>query len=90
MQFVYIFSLMFLSIFGLAVLIKLVAWTLLTRGVCRHDVYVRCGEDISGFVESVRKDPHVSRVVILSAGNEWDKDAEQLAARYGNVHFIKK
>ena len=36
---------------------------------------------------SVRRDPHVRRVVILSAGNEWDEDAVRLAEKYGNVSF---
>ena len=42
---------------------------------------------IDGFVASVRRDPHVRRVVILSAGNEWDEDAVRLAEKYGNVSF---
>ena len=48
---------------------------------------VRSGEDLDGFVASVRRDPHVRRVVILSAGNEWDEDAVRLAEKYGNVSF---
>ncbi len=90
MQFIYVFSLMFLSIFGLAVLIKLIAWAILSKGAHRHDVYVRSGEDIGGFVESVRRDPHVARVVILSAGNDWDKESRRLAERYSNVHFLNQ
>ena len=87
MEFLYVFSIMFLLIFGLTVLVKLIAWALLARGAVRHDVFVRSGEDLDGFVGSVRKDPHVRRVVILSAGNEWDEDARRLSEKYGNVSF---
>ena len=79
MEFLYVFSIMFLLIFGLTVLVKLIAWAVLTRCSVKHDV--------DGFVASVRRDPHVRRVVILSAGNEWDEDAVRLAAKYGNVSF---
>ena len=89
MQFLYVFSLMFLSIFGLAVLVKLAAYAVMTRGMRRHDVYVRSGEDIGGFVEHMRRDPRVARVVVLSAGNDSDKEAQLLAEKYGNVFFIK-
>ena len=69
MEFLYVFSIMFLLIFGLTVLVKLIAWAVLTRCSVKHDVFVRSGEDLDGFVASVRRDPHVRRVVILSAGN---------------------
>ena len=84
MEFLYVFSIMFLLIFGLTVLVKLIAWAVLTRCSVKHDVFVRSGEDLNGFVASVRRDPHVRRVVILSAGNE---DAVRLAEKYGNVSF---
>lgn len=87
MEFLYVFAIMFLMIFGLAVLVKLIAWAVLTRGAVKHDVFVRSGEDIDGFVESARRNPHVRRVVILAAGNEWDEDARRLAGKYGNVSF---
>lgn len=87
MEFLYVFSIMFLLIFGLTVLVKLIAWAVLTRCSVKHDVFVRSGEDLDGFVASVRRDPHVRRVVILSAGNEWDEDAVRLAEKYGNVSF---
>ena len=89
MQFLYVFSLMFLSIFGLAVLVKLAAYAVMTRGMRRHDVYVRSGEDIGGFVEHMRRSPLVARVVVLSAGNEYDEEAQRLAEKYGNVFFVK-
>ena len=87
MEFLYVFSIMFLLMFGLTVLVKLIAWAELPRCSVKHDVFVRSGEDLDGFVASVRRDPHVRRVVILSAGNEWDEDAVRLAEMYGNVSF---
>lgn len=88
MDFLYVFSLMFLSIFGLTMLIKLLVWRVLSAGV-RHDIYVRSGEDISGFVESARRCPRIGRIVIIAAGNEWDEEAERLARKYSGVVFRK-
>ncbi len=89
MQFLYVFSLMFLSIFGLAMLIRAAACALMSHGLRRHDVYVLSGEDIGGFVEQMRRSPLVARVVVISAGNEWDEEARRLAGKYGNVLYIK-
>lgn len=89
MEFLYVFSLMFLSIFGLTMLIKTAVCALLSRDLHRHDVYVRSGEDIGGFVEHMRRSPMVARVVVLSAGNEYDEEAQRLAEKYGNVFFVK-
>ena len=50
MEFLYVFSIMFLLIFGLTVLVKLIAWAVLTRCSVKHDVFVRSGEDLDGFV----------------------------------------
>ena len=89
MEFLYVFSLMFLSIFGLTMLIKIAVCALLSRDLHRHDVYVRSGEDIGGFVEHMRRSALVARVVVLSAGNEYDEEAQRLAEKYGNVFFVK-
>ena len=89
MEFLYVFSLMFLSRFGLTMLIKIAVCALLSRNLHRHDVYVRSGEDIGGFVEHMRRSPLVARVVVLSAGNEYDEEAQRLAEKYGNVFFVK-
>lgn len=89
MEFLYVFSLMFLSIFGLTMLIKIAVCALLSRDLHRHDVYVRSGENIGGFVEHMRRSPLVARVVVLSAGNEYDEEAQRLAEKYGNVFFVK-
>ena len=90
MEFLYIFLLMFLSIFGLSMLIKLAAGAILSGCTREHDIYVRSGEGIAEFVEFARKNPHIGRVTILAAGNDWDKVAEGLSRRYGNVCFEKK
>lgn len=89
MEFLYVFSLMFLSIFGLTMLIKIAVCALLSRDLHRHDMYVRSGEDIGGFVEHMRRSPLVARIVVLSAGNEYDEEAQRLAEKYGNVFFVK-
>ena len=76
MQFLYVFILMFLSIFGLSMLIKVAAEAFLAGCVREHDIYVRISE-----VKSELE-------IILAAGNEWDKEAQRLSERYGGVVFI--
>ena len=88
MQFLYVFILMFLSIFGLSMLIKVAAEAFLAGCVREHDIYVRSGEGIGEFVAFARSCPHIGRVIILAAGNEWDKEAQRLSERYGGVVFI--
>ena len=61
MEFLYVFSIMFLLIFGLTVLVKLIAWAVLTRCSVKHDVFVRSGEDLGAmpldtFIERARAD----------------------------------
>lgn len=89
MQFLYVFLLMFLSIFGLAMLIKVAAEAFLAGCVREHDIYVQSGEGIGEFVTFARSCPHIGRVVIIAAGNEWDDEARQIAERYGGVMFAE-
>lgn len=89
MQFLYVFLLMFLSIFGLSMLIKLAAGAILSGCVREHDIYVKSGEGISEFVDFARRCPHIGRVMIIADGNEWDKVSEKLSQMYGNVCFVK-
>ncbi len=90
MQFLYVFLLMFLSIFGLAVLVRLAVGAILSGCVREYDIYVRSGEGIEEFVRFARGCPHIGRVVILAAGNEWDSVSEQLSGQYGNVYFTSE
>ena len=85
MQFLYVFSLMFLSIFGLTMLIRLAVCAFLSHDLRRHDVYVRSGEDIGSVVEELRRNPRVGRVFILPDGGVFSDEARQLAEKYGNV-----
>ncbi|MGN1338696.1 MAG: hypothetical protein ACI4WS_00230 [Oscillospiraceae bacterium] len=89
MQFLYVFVLMFLSIFGLAMLLKVAAEAFLAGCVREHDIYVRSGEGIVEFVTFARSCPHIGRVFILAAGNEWDGEARRLAERYSGVLFLE-
>lgn len=89
MQFLYVFLLMFLSIFGLAMLIKSAAESFLAGCVREHDIYVRSCEGIGDFVIFARRCPHIGRVIILAAGNEWDAEAKRLSGRYSGVLFIE-
>lgn len=89
MQFLYVFLLMFLSIFGLSMLIKVAAEAFLAGCVREHDIYVKSGEGIGEFVTYARSSPHIGRVFILAAGNEWDDEAKQISERYSGVVFVK-
>ena len=88
MQFLYVFLLMFLSIFGLSMLIKVAAEAFLAGCVREHDIYVRSGEGIGEFVTFARSCPRIGRVIIIAAGNEWDAEAQRLSERYGGVLFV--
>ena len=88
MQFLYVFLLMFLSIFGLSMLIKVAAEAFLAGCVREHDIYVKSGEGIGEFVIYARSSPHIGRVIILAAGNEWDDEAQRLSELYSGVLFV--
>jgi len=85
MQFIYVFGLMFLAIFGAAMLAELF-WKALFRSSLRSvDVYVKPSEDLSEFVEQARKSGFVGEINIV--GGEENEQARALAERYDNVHL---
>lgn len=90
MRFVYVFSLMFPAIFGLAALMYFAARAIYYHRVCRHDIYVKSGEDISALAECLHSLPCVERIVIVSSGDEWDSEAARISKIYGNVIFTDK
>lgn len=71
MQFLYVFALMFISIFGLAVLIHLLAKALLDGASREFDVYVADDENIDEFLDNAECSPYIGRVYVIN-----DKDGE--------------
>ncbi len=83
MRFLYVFSMMFLSIFGLVVLLKVLFSALLDGSRKRFKVYIRDCEDIEEFLESARKSAFIERVIVISDKNEDCRKISQITEKYG-------
>lgn len=88
MEFLYVFALMFLSIFGLAMLLKLFFDALLRGSARRFDVYVRNDEGVEEFVRFARKCSHIENVNLILSGGECDDTALSLAEKFADVNII--
>ena len=86
MQFLYVFSLMFLSIFGLAVLIHLLFRALLDGSSRKFEIYVREDENIEELLANLGKNPNIGRVCIIV--NKDGGSLEGLAEKYADVKII--
>ncbi len=71
MQFLYVFALMFISIFGLAMLLHLLVKALLDGASREFDVYVGDDEDIEEFLDKAQRSPYIGKVYVIN-----DKDGE--------------
>lgn len=69
MQFLYVFGLMFISVFGLATLLRLLAKALLDGASREFDVYVKDDENIEEFIENAEKSPFIGKVYIIADEN---------------------
>lgn len=69
MQFLYVFGLMFISIFGLAVLLHLLAKALLDGATREFDVYVKNDENIEEFIDRAGQAPFIGNVYIIADEN---------------------
>lgn len=86
MRFLYVFALMFLCIFGLAVLLKFLFSALLDSSSRKFLVYVRDEEGIEEFLENARKAAFIDRVIVIT-----DKSGDELrllSEKYADVGFI--
>lgn len=88
MEYLYVFVLMFLSIFGLTMLIKLFVQALLNGAQRRFDVYVRADEGVEEFVEYARRCSHIGDINLIVSGDERDKPAAYLAEKFAEVHIV--
>ncbi len=86
MRFLYVFVMMFLSIFGLAVLLKILFNALLDSGSRKFEVYIKDHGDIEEFLENARKSTFIGRVIVIT-----DKSGAELQAlceKYADVGFV--
>ena len=86
MRFLYIFAMMFLAIFGLVVLLKVLWNALFDGGTRKFEVFVRDQEDIEEFLDNARRSAFIGRVIVIT-----DKSGEELrplAEKYAEFGFI--
>lgn len=87
MQFLYVFTLMFISIFGMAVLVRLIA-NALSVGSCKKiELYAADDdENIDKLLADLGKDPRVDRVCVIL--NKDSGSLERLSEKYGEIRFV--
>lgn len=86
MQFLYVFALMFLSIFGLAVLIHLLFRALLDGSSRKFEIYVKEDENIEELLDNLGKNPNIGRVCVVV--NKDDGSLERLSEKYADIKVI--
>lgn len=86
MRFLYVFALMFLLIFGLAVLLKILGNALLGGSSKSFDIYVHDSEDIEDFLESAQKTAFIGKVIVITEKDSVEK--KLLSEKYANVSFV--
>lgn len=86
MQFLYVFSMMFLSIFGLVVLLKVLYSALFDGCTRKFEVYVKDCENIDEFLENARKSAFIGQITVITEKSE--TDLKSLSEKYEDVRFI--
>lgn len=84
MQFLYVFALMFLSTFGLVMLVKLFAKALLDGSARKFEIYVRDDGNIEELLMNLRNNPNIGRVCVIADG-----DLTELEKKYDGVKIVK-
>ncbi len=86
MQFLYVFFMIFLMIFGLVLLVRILAKTMLDGSSRKFDVYVDEDDYIEEFVQNARKSAFIGRINIIKKDSA-DMDSG-IACKYGDVRYI--
>lgn len=86
MRFLYVFVLMFLSIFGLAVLLKVLFHALFDSSARKMDIFVRDGEGIEEFLENARRSAFIGRITVIT--DKKGSELEALCEKYADVGFV--
>lgn len=87
MRFIYVFALMFLSIFGLAVLVKLFFGALADGASRKFEIYVRENDDIEELLRNLRRNPNIGRVCVVV--NTEYSCLDELEDKYDDVKIVK-
>lgn len=92
MEYAYIFSVIFLSMFGLAMLLGVLFKTLLAGSRSMFDITVDIGSDISGADEFVRfaRKSGCAGVITLIVNEDSEKGAEIIARKYEAVRVARR
>ena len=77
---------MFLSIFGLAVLIHLLFKALMDGSSRKFEIYVREDENIEELLANLGKNPNIGRVCVIV--NKGDRGLERLTEKYADVKIV--
>ena len=84
MQYLYVMALMFLSIFGMVMLIRLFFGALFRSSVRRFDVYVKADENIDEFVGRAHRADFIGDIYLMTDG------ADESAEQYPDVNIVGK
>ncbi len=91
MRFLYVFGLMFISIFGLVMLVKVLAEALKTGCTRRFDIYVKADDNIEEFLNEAKNLPSIGTVnIIVGEDKENLRKLEQLSEKYTDVKIVKE
>ncbi|MCI5579692.1 MAG: hypothetical protein MR364_09425 [Oscillospiraceae bacterium] len=88
MRFLYVFSMMFLSIFGLVVLLKVLYNAFFDGCTRKFEVYVKDCENIDEFIENARKSAFIERVTVITEKS--GTDLKTLSEKYDDVRFVSE
>ena len=66
MRFLYVFGLMFLSIFGLVMLVRELVIALKIGGTRQFDVYVKANDNLEEFLRYAEKSPSIGTVKVIA------------------------
>lgn len=83
MRFLYVFTMMFLNIFGLAVLLKVLFGALLDGSSRKFEVFVKDQEGIEEFLEKARRSAFVGKVIVIT--DKSGGELRRLAEKYADV-----
>lgn len=81
LEFLEIFAMIFLLIFGFVVLLKILFGALLDSSRRRFDVYIKDREDIEEFLESARKSAFIEKVIVITDKN--NETLRKVMEKYG-------
>lgn len=87
MQFLYVFALMFLSIFGLAVLVRLFTKALVDGSSRKFEIYVHSDENIEELLRNLDNNPNIGQVYVIVNGCR--DNISELEDKFENVKIVE-